>query len=369
MFLAHFSVGLNMGVKRGRFSGLSRSKIGAGRLQKRIRAAVPLISSFALAACAIHPVQQDVTGVPTAVLVKHIRCETRLAIQDKALQMLRDYRAGGDQASELADTLSAIRGKTWHVNPNRDLTDAKERAFYFRYIQTGVAYDLTFDITEDNSATLAADPVRLITNGMYGIGLNSTGDFSRENSRHFIMSDTFSNLLTNDSLDCADEPREGYRPSNYAYPISGTIGIAELISTFVDLNESSSLQELTSGNSRVFADTLIFMTTVSGTVNPSVTITPVGHKWGLAAPTNFNASAKRIDKHQMLVGLSMEPSKPKAVQTAAATKAVPGVTGYPTKSALQKTFVFSSAEQRALDVLIQQRLDTFLDRATVIAVP
>jgi hypothetical protein len=74
-----------MGFKGGRFSGLSRSKTGSGKLQSGIKGAVPLLCFFALTACAIAPVQQNVTGLPVVRIVNHIHCETRIAIQKKAL--------------------------------------------------------------------------------------------------------------------------------------------------------------------------------------------------------------------------------------------------------------------------------------------
>ena len=49
--------------------------------------------------------------------------------------------------------------------------NTQERFIYEKYIITGIAYDFTFDITEDNSGAGVADPIRLITNGTYGIGL------------------------------------------------------------------------------------------------------------------------------------------------------------------------------------------------------
>jgi hypothetical protein len=339
------------------FFGGSWGKGRSGsKLRASAKAAVPLISVFTLGACAIHPLQQDVTGVPTVDLVNHIRCETRLAIQDKAIAMLRAYKDGQDgRTAYLAEYLSGIRGKPWRVNPNKDLADAKERAFYFRYINTGIAYDITFDVSEENKAALMADPVRLITNGMAGVGLNSSGDFLRNNQRHFIMSDTFGNLLADARLDCIDGT------PNYAYPIAGKVGIGELISTFIDLNEDRSLQDLASGNSRVFADTLTFTTTLIGGVTPSVQINPVGQKWGLASPTNFAATVTRTDRHMMIVGLSMDVPK--------STVKVAGVPfiAATAKSALQKSSVASPAEQSALDAVQQQRLDSFLNRFGTLA--
>ena len=215
-----------------------------------------------------------------------------------------------------------------------------------------IAYDFTFDITEDNKALAVLDPVRLITNGTAGIGLSGSGEFNRNNSRHFVISDNFANLLSNASLPCRDDDK----PKNFAYPIAGSVGIAELIDTFIDLNEDKNLQALDTGSSRVFADTLTFTTTLVGSVSPHIELTPLGTRWGLASPTNFTASAQRMDTHKMIIGLSMEASK---VNVRQATFGLPGIAG--ARSALQKGAT-SPTEQRALDAVTQQRLDTFYDR-------
>jgi hypothetical protein len=319
------------------------------------RAARPILPllSVIFSGCSIHPVQQDVTGVPPVEIIHHIRCETRLAIQDKAIALLFAYKNGQQESSvNLAKTLQAQRGMVWKFDP-RVLATQEERAFYYRYIKTGIAYDFTLDITEENKGTFLADPVRLITNGTAGIGLDASGDFSRNNARRFIMSDTFAKLLADEYLPCP-----GDRPSNFAYPIAGRIGIRELISTFIDLNEDQSLQALDSGNSRVFADTMTFLTTLTGSVSPHVEIAPVGNRWGLASPTSLSAFAQRVDKHMVIIGLSMDVSKGTAVARA---PVLPLATG---RSALQKSSVASPAEQSALDAVRQAKIDAYLDRAT-----
>jgi hypothetical protein len=313
------------------------------------RLVLPLLSLI-VSGCSIHPVQQDVTGVPPVDIIHHIRCETRLAIEDKAIELLFAYKGGQHEPSiNLAKSLQAKRGQVWKFDP-RILTTQEERAFYNRYIQTGIAYDFTLDITEDNKAALLADPVRLITNGVVGIGVGASSEFSRNNARRFIMSDTFAKLLADDHLVCGGDGAE-----NFVYPIAGRIGIRELISTFIDLNEDKSLQTLDSGNSRVFADTMTFLTTLTGSVSPHVEIAPVGNQWGAASPTSFSAFAQRIDKHMVIIGLSMDISK-----------GVAGAAVLPLadrRSALQKSNVASPAEQSALDAVRQARFDAYLDRA------
>lgn len=318
---------------------------------KRAAATSALLVAALCTGCSVHPVQQDVTGLRTTDLVDYIRCETRLAVQDKAIGKLAEE----DGTNPLIGQLGAIRGKRWGAEV-RNLLNARERIFYDRYIETGIAYDFSFDITVDNTGSGMADPVRLITNGTVGLGLSASGDFKRENLRHFIVSETFEDLLQSSRLDCSAD----YRSSNYAYPIAGSIGMFELISTFIDLNQLKSLTPDKS-TSKVFADTLTFTTTITGSVSPHVIVAPAGNRWGLPSPASVSAVGSRLDKHNLIVGLSLDVSKGRLVRSAAAAAVVPG---YIARSALQKGNAISPTEQSALDAVSQARLDAYLDRTS-----
>jgi hypothetical protein len=135
-----------MGVAFKRFSGRSQGKTGACDLRQRtsltaIKAAIPLISVFALAGCAIAPVQQNVTGLPIVRIVNHIRCETRVAIQKKAIDELRKYywQKHRTKDSPLAAQLEPYVGRQWIPNMFLTQLDKEEVAFYNHYIGTGVA--------------------------------------------------------------------------------------------------------------------------------------------------------------------------------------------------------------------------------------
>jgi hypothetical protein len=319
------------------------------------------LATMLLAGCAIHPAQQDVTHVKTQDLVSYIRCETRFAIQDESIRLLEER----DRSSPALPVLREwrARGDIWPANV-RALLVGQERTVYDEYIKTGIAYDFSFDITEDDGASAAADPIKLFTNGIAGVGLSASGDYKRENLRHFIVSETAQDLLENPRLLCPSD----YKDSNYAYPISGKIGIDELISTFFDLNESKKLAENKSvsssgatSDSTVFADSLTFTTTVMGSVSPHVIVTPTGNRWGLASAASLGASGQRIDKHGLIIGLSLDEPKGRAAKPAVATAAlIPGGVG---KSALQRSYVRSYTEQSALDAVQQARVDAYLDRA------
>jgi hypothetical protein len=318
------------------------------------KAVLPLLSAVALAGCSTHPVQQDVTGLRTVNIVNHLRCETRLGIQDTAITLL--IGENGGVTTPFIGELIATRGDIWNFDPARKL-NRKEQDFYYRYILTGIAYDFSFDVTEENGAGFSADPIRLITGGTAGVALGASGDFRRNNLRHFIVSETFQDLLLNKELKCSPE----YLSPNFVYPIAGSIGLKELISTFVELNEVKRLA-VDKASSKVFADTLTFTTTVSGSATPHVIVAPVGNRWGLASPATIGGSASRVDKHMLIVGLSQDTPKGGAVRRAGYGPAVLGLAQ--PRSALQKSGVVSAAEQSALDAVSQARLDAYLDRAT-----
>jgi hypothetical protein len=191
------------------------------------KAALPLLSIVALAGCAIHPVQQDVTNLPTKVIVERIRCEARLAIVDKAIDLLRkETKDPTGRSAAIADRLEKARGGPIVFNP-AGLPLETQRIFYNRYINTVIAYDFLFNITEDNKVGAVADPVRLITNGTFGVGVTGSSDFNRNNLRNFELSDSFGRLLENRDLPCTKD----YLPENYVYPIAGTVGLRGLIET------------------------------------------------------------------------------------------------------------------------------------------
>jgi len=338
---------------RGRILGGSKSVL-PGRAARYLA----LLVAVALAGCSIHPVQQEATGVPTPILVQYIRCETRLAIQDKAIELLNKEDPPNPAIIEY---LTRLRGMPWDPRM-RTRMNAHERAIYDKYIQTGIAYDFSFDITEDNGASGVADPVKFMTNGSAGIGLSAGGDFKRQNIRHFIVSETAKDLLENWDIGYPmEDGRRGcgsdYRSPNYAYPIAGKIGIDELISTFFDLNEIRNLS-IDKSNSTVFADQLTFTTTLSGSVSPHVIVAPAGNGWGLLSPASITAGGSRLDKHALIIGLSLDT--PKGTSGRAVAAVVPGGLG---RSALQRGGVRSPTEQSALDAVSQARLDSYLDRA------
>ena len=261
---------------------------------------VPLLALVVLPGCAIHPVQQDVTHLKTVDIVDRIRCETRRGIQDKAIDLLLNLSDDPNYPSKrLAEYLRDHR-EAFVTFPRSALPTKKERDFYDRYINTAIALEFSFDITESGGAGINADAVRLITGGTAGVVVGASDANSRNNIRRFTIVESFGELLKNPKLPCLD----GYYPENFAYPIAGSIGMPELISTFIDLNEDKDLSP-SSKDAPVFGDTLKFSTTLTAGLTPHVVIAPLGNRWGVDPPTNVSLSAGRTDIHTLTIGLSI----------------------------------------------------------------
>jgi hypothetical protein len=210
--------------------------------------------------------------VPTPNIVHRIRCETRLAIQDKAIAVLAERsvttRDFTNSTRDLIKGLVGQRGLLW----NFDWGIFKDRAFFDRFLRASIAYDFSFNITE-NAASGSPD---LLAN---------------DHSRHSLFSETFQDLLADRHLVCNNDA------------LFGRIGIDELISAFID-----SMMMLPA--SQAFADKFSFTTPVTSAPSAMVSIA----KSSLGAASQRNTSESQLDKHAVIIGLSLD----------AQTTAVPG---------------------------------------------
>src|SRR5207245_498201 len=92
---------------------------------------------------------------------------------------------------------------------------------------------------------------------------------------------------------------------NYIYPITGRIGVKRMVQDFIELTLFGSLGGPASNTKGppTLVDQLSFTTELSGSINPTVTFTPVGI--GLhVADASLNASVDRKDLHKVTVGLA-----------------------------------------------------------------
>jgi hypothetical protein len=263
---------------------------------------------LAAVACSIRPLPQDATGLTTYQIVSHIRCEARDAVRSYALAAIRaDPAVAADLQSGAFDfenfDIKRLRGHAAEVVD--------------KYRSSAIAYDFTFDITETNELTAGADFLRTLDRGPFKLGIGAGNERERQNIRNFRIADTFENLATKVGDDYCTNPG---KQKNWLYPITGTIGLAELVGTFLDLNQSGNLAPGEKVSVPVIADTIEFTTKFSGNANPSVELAAVGRDFQLVK-ANIGTKATRQDIHKVVIAMSLQPPPAKGKATTPAASA------------------------------------------------
>jgi hypothetical protein len=225
-----------------------------------------------LAGCSVHPLPDDVTRVSTVDIVKSIRCEALAGI---------------------------------------DSLKPEERARAEPILKaTVIGFDFLFTIDEKNSAN--GDPksslLTLANGSKLTESLTSTAFLERGNTRRFTIIDALADLPKpeNRAL-CSNKARE-----NWAYPIGGSIGMDEVVRTYLKLEMISELQTASSFNNPrvkgrftniVFADDLSFTTHVEAGAKTRLVLDAVV---GRLKVTNaaLGVSASRDDTHSVIVALT-----------------------------------------------------------------
>jgi hypothetical protein len=211
-----------------------------------MRLRLPLCAIGAvLCGCSIHPLPEDVTGLPTADIVHKIRCEARTAVLK-------------------------------HLGRNDD------------YANGGIGYDFTFTMTETNNIGAGAtfEFPFLSKFGTFSTDVAAGRDKKRETERKFIIAETFEELQG--LKGCLKNDRE-----NWTYPITGRIGLDEVVRTYFALDRGGT--EL-----RSFSDQFAFTTTIGGSIKPGVELNPLAGQLRLTDASG-SLVANRTDVHKMRV--------------------------------------------------------------------
>jgi hypothetical protein len=269
-------------------------------------AAWSLACALLASGCAIHPQPRDVTGVPTFEIVQRIRCETRQSVIDLTLTYARSRDATRETAERLAAEFEADPEASTKLNPN--LFTGEVRKTLTAFWTTGVAYNFKLDMTEINNADGSLNIGSLFGRRAFGIGFKAGLDRTRENTRTFTVTDNFGELVK--GLTGCQKEIVG---PNYIYPITGRIGVEDMIQEFVYMSIFANLGAETTTAATVpkgpptLVDALAFTTTISGSVNPTVAFSPVGKELGVTA-ASVDLAASRTDLHQVVVGLALAPA-------------------------------------------------------------
>jgi hypothetical protein len=193
-----------------------------------LRSATAIVLAVGVAACAIHPLPENLTGVTSEVIVARVRCEARQGVREAYLTYLT-----GSGAEELSALLADADPPTWPTVVRQ--YDVKHPINYYRQLLWfgggAIAYDFTFDMTEMNNVDPTLKGTKPMTSGTRIFGLSASADRTRHAIRDFSITDSFGGLLNIPSKEC-----EGKLVGpNYIYPITGEIGLREMTDTFVRL--------------------------------------------------------------------------------------------------------------------------------------
>jgi hypothetical protein len=187
---------------------------------------------------------------------------------------------------------------------------------------------VTFDITEQDTIAADFNFINVLSSGAFSMPSHGSSDHQRQTVRLFRVNDTFEVLIGFPSNRCTEDGT----PENLVYPVAGRIGLGEMVETFVDLNEYQHLTGAKAGDSvPTMTDTFKFQTTVSGSVTPQVTITPLNHLFRVAG-ASLELSGLRKDLHQVIVALSLPIPK-----AGAPVPVVKGFLGAPKAQPAQST--------------------------------
>jgi hypothetical protein len=275
------------------------------------------ILGLASGGCSIHPLPDDVTGVPTYIIVRQVRCETRQAV----IQSLFNYLTTESNIHDnLPDEYSYNIGRQvkreYELNHdsiikfNPAILTGSARKIVGLLYHTGIAYNYDLTGLEINNIDPAVDFLRpLPKTTLVSLGLTANFDRQRQNERSFTITDNFGDLVTkvHDNY-CSHHLVE----TNYVYPIAGRVGIDRMVHDFVLLTLFGNLGGTISGKDPTkvsgpptMVDQLQFQTTIGGGATPKVVFIPLGPAFSFS-DASFPLAASRKDTHLLTVGLYLD---------------------------------------------------------------
>ena len=196
-----------------------------------------------LVSCHTSPDVRDVTQIDTVEIIRNIRCETREAV-------------------------SAYPPDHW-------------------VHETAIAYGFTFNALEKNGLsggigfTFPVSPA-----GKWILGMDAGVARHREGESVVDMAEILANLK---GVDCS-------APSSpaHGYPITGSVGIREVVDRFVAVNSLPGVVQ------KKYTRSLRYELRVNGGIKPSITVIPsAGH----IRDGTLNVTAERQDVHKLLIAL------------------------------------------------------------------
>lgn len=256
----------------------------------------PIVAACVVAGCSTRPLPEDVQRLDTTAIVHRIRCETRDAITRNVAKILKTYD------SDIENLINQNEGKINLALRNKISDKSKE--IYDKFSTAAFSYDFSFNIyiSNDISGLInLASPLPLPT---LNIGLSSSANRLRRNLRNFRVTDSADEIVNKMTTECI---RDSNQSSEFIYPITGTIGMEELINSFYQLVQQNGLDGTKDDEDvPAISDTITFTTTLTGGVSPLLAINPVGRSLQVAS-ASLNATTTRSDTHSVIISIALPP--------------------------------------------------------------
>jgi hypothetical protein len=240
--------------------------------------------------CSTHPLPEDVTPLNTYQIVQKIRCEVR--------DSLRSFVIGALKRSDPIVAADLKSGKrSFDSDFSKQLTQDGSATLQ-RYEKSALAYEFVFDMTENNTAGGNIGVASILSRGPLTFTASAGAAKTRRNKRNFRIVDSFGRLVRTLPDRICENIEKG---ENAAYPITGTIGMSEVIKTFLDLNQSGNLS---GAQIPTLAETLEFTTRLDVAAGGGVKLEALGRKTRVSDAA-LSASAFREDKHNLTITVSL----------------------------------------------------------------
>lgn len=192
------------------------------------------------------------------------------------------------------------------------------------FFQTSIAMQFRFDLTEQNKASAEGKVTFPIHFGSSAIGFDGALDKKRQSDRAIGIAATFGDLYDlYASQQCHDagltDPE--HRRAK-AYPITGNVGMRELVDQYIRISKDTTLAKSTFGDGKLFTDKIVFTTEISGGFDPSIDLSPTPkHKISFG----IDLSASRKDIHEVIVDISPAKAAPAVADATLNIGSVPEV--------------------------------------------
>lgn len=187
---------------------------------------------------------------------------------------------------------------------NSDLGKGKSKdgalAQYLQYVLNGALLEFEFEVTEDNNATAGGTITWPITLGTIKLVYDAGEEKQRKNKRNVKVTSTFAEFVDEKKLNCWDVDVADAERFPSRYPITGSIGLDEVISDYLVVAHSKS-GRFGGKDGESYSNTITFTTTLHGGLNPSIALSK---RMGQLIDADVDLSVSRKDIHKVIIYLN-----------------------------------------------------------------